>query len=368
MLNVSTTRSKSNLLIVGGGPAGLSAAIAAATEGLTVTVVENDQFGGQARTSTKIENYPAVDEVTGEELTGRMVMQARRHGARLQLATITRLERDGDCLVATDDEEEEYRATTVLVASGVQYRRLRAENVDAYVGWGVQYGSPSIHTTYDNEEIYVVGGANSAGQAAFHLAECNGCTVHLVVRAAKLSKGMSVYLIKKIAPQVANFEAIEADVKKILTDEDYAEVLAIREHRQVHNVVVHLETEVTAVDGKGKLETLALLDKPTGETREAPADRMFIMIGAIPKTSWLNGSAQRDDHGFLLAGNDLPEEVRGKFIKVCERPPLGDETCQRGVFVIGDVRANAFRRVVTAVGGGQYVVASLLRYSEELGL
>lgn len=338
------TRSKSDLLIVGGGPAGLSAAIAAATEGLNVMVVENDQFGGQARTSTKIENYPGFDEVTGEELTGKMVMQARRHGARLQLATITHLVRDGDCLVATDDEDEEYRATTVLVSSGVQYRRLRAENVDAYVGWGVEYGSPNIHTTYDNEEIFVVGGANSAGQAAYHLAQCKGCTVHLVVRANSLEKGMSSYLIKKIMRQVKSADNPDG------------------------NIVIHLETEIAAVDGKGKLETLALLDKPSGETLEVPADRMFIMIGAIPKTQWLNGSAQRDPHGFLLAGNDLPEEVRQSFIKVCERPPLADETCQRGVFVIGDVRANTYRRVVTAVGGGQIVVASILRYAEDLGL
>lgn len=344
VLNVSAARSKSDLLIIGGGPAGLSASIAGASEGLRVTVVEDNKFGGQAGTSTLIENYPGFPEVTGEELISRMVRQARKHGANLQLANITSLDRDGDCLVATDDEGIELYATTVLVASGVQYRRLRAENLDAYIGFGAEYGSPNIHTTYDNEEIFVVGGANSAGQAAYHLAQCKGCTIHLVVRAESLEKGMSSYLIKKIMRQVRSTDNPDG------------------------NIVIHLNTEVAAVDGDGKLETLWLKDKVGDALNEVPANRLFIMIGAIPKTQWLHGAAERDDHGFLLAGSDLPEDVRQKFLQVCDRPPLADETCQRGVFVIGDVRANTYRRVSSAVGGGQIVVASLFRYAEDLGL
>jgi thioredoxin reductase (NADPH) len=326
---------KLDLIIVGGGPAGLAAAIAAASEGLRVKVVELNEFGGQAGTSTMIENYPGFPSVTGSALISGMVAQAHKHGASLIApARITSVTREGDTLVLLDDEDETYYAAAVLLAGGVQYRKLRAEGLPAYLGWGAQYGSPSINRTYSSEEIYVVGGANSAGQAAYHLSQCDGCTVHLVVRADKLEKGMSAYLIHKI--------------------------------RAMPNIKVHLNTEVVGVSGDGKLESLSL--RGSDGAWEAPANRLFILIGAIPKTQWLNGSVERDPHGFVLAGNDLPDYIRDLFVKSCDRPPLSHETCNRGVFVVGDLRSGTTKRVSASAGDGQIAVAAIFRYREELGL
>jgi thioredoxin reductase (NADPH) len=258
-----------------------------------------------------------------------MVDQARGFGATLVApARVTSLVRDGDTMVVVDDEEQEYLASAVLLAGGVQYRKLRAENLPAYIGRGVRYGSPDITVSYSNEEIYVVGGANSGGQAAYFLANCDGCTVHLLVRGDSLEKGMSAYLIKKIMAKP--------------------------------NIKVHLNTGVTALSGNGKLESLWL--REGDEVREVPATRLFILIGAIPKTQWLNGHVERDSHGFVLAGNNLPDSVRKVFQADCGRQPFTHETCNMGVFVAGDLRAHTTKRVGAAAGDGLIAVSTIHEY------
>lgn len=324
------------LIIVGGGPAGLSAGLTAASEGVKTLVLEDSRFGGQAGTSTWIENYPGCPGgVTGEELMGRMVDQAHILGASLLApARVTSLVRDGEMLVLEDEDGDSHVATNVLLAGGVQYRKLRALNLPHYIGRGAEYGSPSVHTAYNNEQIYVVGGANSAGQAAFHLSNCSGCTVHLLVRGDDLAKGMSAYLIKKIEAQP--------------------------------NIQVHLHTEVAALAGNGKLESLVL--KTGGEEHEVPASRLFILIGATPKTGWLNGSVERDSHGFVLSGNHLPEDIRRKFLELCGRPPFDFETCNRGVFVAGDLRAGSTKRAGAAAGDGLIAVSAIHAFRQAAGL
>lgn len=322
-----STQKKRGLIVVGGGPAGLAAAITAASEGIETIVLEDSEFGGQAGTSTWIKNYPGCNGgVTGSDLMGRMVDQARGFGATLLApARVTSLIRDEGCLAVVDDEEMVYPASAILLAGGVQYRKLHAERLPDFLGRGAHYGSPSVNVVYHDEEVYIVGGANSAGQAAYHLSNCSGCTVHLLVRGDSLKKGMSDYLVKEIEGK--------------------------------ENIRVHLNSEVTALSGNGKLQSLWI--REDGEVHEVPATRLFIMIGAIPKTQWLNGTVERDKHGFVLAGNNLPDPVREIFQGDCGRQPFTHETCNIGVFVAGDLRAHTTKRVGAAAGDGLIAVSTI---------
>lgn len=342
---MSTGNKVSDLMIVGAGPAGLAAALTGASEGLVTTLFDNQERpGGQAGSSTGIENYPGCPElITGRELTGRMIDQASGFGATLITPTlITGLARDGEYLVLSDDEGDEYVGHNVLLAGGLSYRRLRARNMSVYLGRGAQYGSPNISIPYNNEQIFVVGGANSAGQAAWHLSNCKGCTVYIVHRGKSLDDRMSAYLVKKLSTRIKSDENPDG------------------------NIVVLLQTEVDALAGTGKLESLTL--RSGDETWDVPATQLFVLIGAKTKTGWLNGMVELDELGYVLAGGHLPEHVRQSYLAQYGRPPLEHETCNPGVLVAGDIRANTMKRVGAASGDGLTAIGDVWLYRAARGL
>jgi len=320
-----------DLIIIGGGPAGLSAAVNASSEKIVTLLLDgNERLGGQAGTSSNIENYAGFPcGVTGQDLADRMVKQALRFGTEmLAPVTASRIVRDeSGLLCVSDDAGDRFLTRSVVLASGVRYRRLPVPNGVAYLGNGVSYGSPSLQDQYTDQELFVVGGANSAGQAAVHLSECPNCTVHVIVRGESLDLKMSHYLIEKI------------------------------EERD--NIVVHTESEITRLIGENELERV-VMRSPEGE-QEMAASHLFAMIGAVPNTVWLDGTIARD-RGYILGGRDLPKGERDTFESCCGRPPFDSETSMPGVFVTGDVRANAVRRVAAAVGAGSMVVPDIHRH------
>lgn len=336
---MSTGTTIYDLMVVGGGPAGLTAALTGASEDLLTVLFDNQERpGGQAGGSTGIENYPGCPQlITGRELTGRMIDQATGFGARLITPThINGLRRDGEYLVLRDDDDDEYVGHNVLLAGGLSYRKLDARGMSKLLGRGAKYGSPDIAVPYNGEEIFVVGGANSAGQAAWHLSNCDGCTVHIVHRGKSLEDKMSAYLIKKLA-------------RRIRSDDNPG-----------GNIVVHLQTEVEALAGTGWLESLTL--KSGEKTWDVPATQLFVLIGAKTKTGWLNGMVELDPHGFVLSGGLLPDNLRKEYIEQFGRPPFEHETCNRGVLVAGDVRSGTVKRVGAATGDGLGAIGDVWQY------
>jgi thioredoxin reductase (NADPH) len=321
-----------DLIIIGGGPAGLSVAVNAGSENLSTLLLDaKERLGGQAGTSSFIENYPGFAcGISGPDLTSQMEEQAKRFDVdMLAPVTAAKIRREQDnTLVVMDDAGECFTSRTVVIASGVRYRRLQLMNLTHYLDRGVTYGSPSLKVDYANQKLFVVGGANSAGQAAVHLSKCTDCEVHIVVRGESLDLKMSHYLIEKI--------------------------------NQTSNIIVHTNTSVTNVDGDGTLERLTLTTT-NGKTTEMEADQMFVMIGAVPQTTWLSGTVMLDK-GYVMAGRDLCEVARQEFEVGCGRLPYDSETSMYGVFAAGDIRANATRRVAAAVGDGSSVVPDIHRY------
>lgn len=327
-----------DLVIVGGGPAGLSAAVNAASEGLKTVIVDaNLQFGGQAGTSTLIENYAGFARgVTGEELASAMIEQAHKFNATLhapvRICGIERANWRAEYLTVVDDTGEKIKAKSVLITTGVQYRRLDAQRLSNFLGRGVTYGSPTLSSQYEDKSIYVIGGANSAGQAALHLARCNNCTIHLVVRGKKLEDKMSYYLVERI--------------------------------RATENIYVHTESELIAVEGETSL-TAAEVRTPEGVWRGG-VDYIFVLIGAVPGAQWLGTTIKRDKHGFILAGKDIPQSVKDNYSKICERSVFGHETTVPGVFVAGDIRSGSVKRCASAVGEGAIAVSEIHQYLETI--
>lgn len=320
-------------IIIGGGPSGLSAAVNAASEGLKTLVLDSgQQFGGQAGTSTLIENYAGFAQgVTGQALTSAMIDQARKFKAELQAPVrVCGIRRDeGErCLVVLDDSGQEYTGRTVVLACGVQYRRINAKGVTEYLGRGVSYGSPALGDDYTNQSIYVIGGANSAGQAALHLSNCESCTVHLLVR-SNLTDKMSQYLVSRIKAR--------------------------------ENIFVHEHTELTMADGD---ETLTSVCAQTdGDVWIGGADKIFILVGAMPKLAWLDPEIQEDEHGFLRTGNDINPT---HFETAHDRLPYGHESSLCGLFVAGDVRSGSVKRCASAVGEGSATIAEVHQYLGDL--
>jgi len=314
-----------DVIIVGSGPAGLSAAVNAASEGLKTLVMDmNTDFGGQAGTSTLIENYAGFpDGVTGRELTQRMLDQTYKFDVEfLAPARVCGIEREDNKIRVLDDSGVYTDTRSVVLAMGVQYRRLNVPNLTKFLGRGVSYGSPSLSTKYRGKNFAVVGGANSAGQAALHLSQYPGSTVHLVVRGGSIDDKMSHYLVERL-------EATE-------------------------NVTIHYNSEIVNVDGVNHLTTMYLQGEIYHEGFDV--DNIFILIGAIPLTNWLEDLIERDQHGFVLTGRDLKRNAMKEFENICGRKPYDHETSIRGVFAAGDIRANSIKRVASAVGEGAMAI------------
>lgn len=319
-----------DLIVVGAGPAGLAAAIGAESERLNTLVLEGkSRLGGQAGTSSLIENYPGFPGgISGPDLMGRMIDQALGFSTEfLGPGRVTGIERT-DQGIEVSGEVDSFIGNTVLLSCGVEYRRLRAKNLPAYLGRGVTYGSPHMANKYEGKKLFVVGGANSAGQAAVHLSQFTDCDIRMLVRGKSIEDKMSGYLIDKIS-DIANIE--------VLT-----------------------ETEVVAVGGNGCLGEITVKKEDTEE--KLPADEMFVMIGAEPRTKWLPDDIERDSLGFIVTGTDIAQETRMHFKDQCARPPLSHETSMHGVFAAGDVRHGTVKRVGYAVGDGSGVVSELHQY------
>jgi thioredoxin reductase (NADPH) len=310
-----------DVVVVGAGPAGLAAAVYAASEGLDVIVIESMAPGGQAGSSSKIENYLGFPTgISGQRLAGRAYAQAQKFGAQLVIArSAVKLSGTRPYEIETDDGHF-IRAKTVVIATGAQYRKLPLENLNKFEGTGVYFGATFIEAQLcANEEAIVIGGGNSAGQAAVFLADTCKC-VHMFVRSNNLAETMSKYLIRRI--------------------------------EESPKIKLHVCTEVVGLEGNGRLERVEWLDKNTGEKQIQDIRHIFLMTGAAPNTEWLSGCVALDDKGFVLTGSDLSSDDLKASGWPLTRHPFLLETNRPGVLAVGDVRSGNVKRVASAVGEG----------------
>jgi thioredoxin reductase (NADPH) len=324
-----------DLVVVGGGPAGLGAAVYGASEGLRTVLLEQRATGGQAGQSSRIENYLGFpDGVSGAQLTDRAHRQAVKFGAEVLTAReVTRLCVRGSTRVLEFGDGTSIAAHSVILATGVSYRMLQAPGLADYVGNGVFYGSAATEApNCSGQDVYVVGGANSAGQAAMYFSRYAE-RVHLVIRGADLEHSMSRYLIEQI--------------------------------RAVPSIEVRPHTEIVGGEGESRLERLILRDVRNGETQTMKASWLFIFIGAEPRTDWLDGVVARDARGFVLTGPDLTAGGCRPPGWLLQREPYHLESNVPGVFAAGDVRADSVKRVASAVGEGAMAVSLVHRYLVE---
>ena len=315
-----------DLIVVGGGPAGLAASIYAASEGMRTVVVEQDVPGGQASYSAIIENYPGFPEgLSGSDLARRMIEQAERFGVEILVTRkATGLGSDGDDHLVTLEDGTELSSPAVLLATGVSFRWLDVPGCTSLVGAGIYYGAATAEATAcRGQDIYILGGGNSAGQAALLLSQYARRVIILTVEDS-LDKTMSKYLIDRI--------------------------------NTLPNVEVRTNRTVIGAEGEGHLEWLTIEDVKTGETERVRADGLFVFIGAVPNTEWLEGRVARDPQGFILSGPDLQQNGRFGHNWPLKRDPYMLETSRPGVFVAGDVRKGSIKRLASAVGEGAMAV------------
>jgi thioredoxin reductase (NADPH) len=317
-----------DVAIVGAGPAGLAAAVYAASEGLATIVIEREAVGGQAGTSSLIRNYLGFPAgISGSELAQRAYEQAWLFGAKYVFAReVSRLFARNAERVLTLSDGIEITSRAVIIAAGANYRRLNVPQLERFVGAGVFYTTVGDTRAFKGKTILVTGGGNSAGQAVLHLAK-NASKVMLVVRGDSLEKGMSDYLIREI--------------------------------RQRSNIEVRLRTDVVDGIGGPVLEQVVLLDRAHQTRETVTVDVMFVLIGARPQTDWLASTLQRDAHGFILTGDDLDRDNRGWNL---QREPMRLETSMPGVFAAGDVRMGSAKRVASAVGEGAIAMQYVHQY------
>ncbi len=315
-----------DLVIVGGGPAGLAAAVYGASEGLKTLLIDRDAPGGQAALSSRIENYLGFPAgLSGGDLSRRAVAQAHKFGCEiLAPQEATSLRSEGDFRVITLSNGSEVSGSAILLATGLSWRRLNIPNMDRLTGAGVYYGAATTEApSCENEEVFVVGGANSAGQAAMHFSRY-ARSVKMLVRGDGLSATMSQYLIAQI-DATPNIEVIS-------------------------------HTEVVGVEGNAQLEQVTLANRQSGEQTTVPARMLFIFIGAQPRTEWLKGSLCLDEHGFIRTGPQLKKDGKLTTNWPLTRDPLLLETSIPGVFAAGDTRSGSVKRVASGVGEGSVVV------------
>jgi thioredoxin reductase (NADPH) len=318
-----------DLIIVGAGPAGLAAAVYGASEGLDVLVVESEAPGGQAGFSSKIENYLGFPTgISGQELAGRAYTQAQKFGAQIMIAKCAkRLTCDRKPYAIELDDGKTVSARAMVIASGAVYRKLSIENASRFEGAGIYYGATFVESQLcGNEEVIVVGGGNSAGQATVFLAQTSK-RVHMLVRGENLAASMSRYLIQRI-----------------------------EEHQSID---LRTCTEIVAIEGMKHVERVTWSDKRSGKTETRDIRHVFVMTGAVPNSGWLDNCVLVDENGFIKTGTELTSDDLANARWPVNRRPHLLETSLPGVFAVGDVRAGNVKRVASAVGEGSIAVASV---------
>ena len=325
-----------DLIVVGAGPSGLAAAVYAASEGLDVLVIEAAAPGGQAGSSSRIENYLGFPTgISGADLAGRALAQAQKFGANMMIArNAVRLHCDRRPYQVVLDQGPSLSTRSIVLAAGAQYNKPPITNLEKFEGLGVYYGATAIEAQLcSDEEVVVVGGGNSAGQAAVFLSQ-NARKVYILVRSTRLSDTMSRYLIRRI----------EENPK----------------------IELHYQTEIVSVDGADHLECITWQDKKDGQTSVHNVRHLFIMTGASPRTEWLRGCLALDKKGFVLTGYDLDRPTLRELNWPLLRPPQILETSLPGVFAVGDIRAGNVKRVASAVGEGSIAIHLVHRALAEL--
>jgi thioredoxin reductase (NADPH) len=320
-----------DLVVVGAGPAGLAAAVYGASEGLDVLVLEANAPGGQAGASSRIENYLGFPAgISGEELAGRAYSQAQKFGAQVLIAKgATRLTCERKPFVLAIDDGSPVRARTVIIATGAEYRRPALDNLATFENAGIYYGATRVEAQLcRGEEVIVVGGGNSAGQAAVFLAQ-SVRHVHMLVRSADLAASMSRYLSRRIEENPA--------------------------------ITLHTNTEIVALAGDGHLDCVQWRDNRTGKLETHRIQHVFVMAGALPNTRWLEGCVALDANGFVKTGSDLSKDDLAAARWPLSRPPTLLETSRPGVFAVGDARAGSVKRVASAVGEGSIAISFVHR-------
>ena len=315
-----------DVVVIGAGPAGLAAAVYGASEGLDVLVLESTAPGGQAGSSSRIENYLGFPTgISGQDLASSALLQAQKFGAELVVArTAARLDCDRRPYRVDVGPDVCVAARTVVIATGVQYRKPDLPDLSRFEGLGIYYGATPVEAKLcEGEDVIVVGGANSAGQAAVFLSEADR-RVTMLVRGPGLSSTMSRYLIRRI--------------------------------EETPNIDLKTNTEIVALEGKADLERVTWSDAATGERKTVPIRHVFLMTGAIPNTGWLRGCVSLDENGFVKTGPDLPAADLAASHWPLGRPPLLFETSLPGVFAVGDARAGSIKRVAAAVGEGSVCI------------
>lgn len=321
-LNVSIDSTQvRDLIIVGAGPAGLGAAVYAASEGLDTLLIETEAPGGQAGSSSKIENYLGFPTgVSGQELASRAIHQAQKFGAKMMVAhSVVKLNCDRRPYELFLDDGSMLSARAIVIATGAHYKKPAIADLKKFEGQGVYYGATYIESQLcGDEEVIVVGGGNSAGQAAVFLSQ-TARKVYMLVRSGGLAETMSRYLIQRISENSA--------------------------------IELHFNTELVSLDGHTQLERVGWIDKTTGQTSSHEIRHVFIMAGAAPRTEWLRGCVALDDKGFILTGRDVDGNSESRAWPLARAPQML-ETTLPGVFAVGDVRSGNVKRVASAVGEG----------------
>jgi len=325
-LTVAPGRAQYDVVIVGGGPAGLTAAVNAASEGLRTALIESFAPGGQAGTSTRIENYTGFPfGVSGDDLASRALQQAKRLGA--EIVVTRRVESiDPAAMTVELDGGDVLRTRSIVLAMGVEWRRLGVDSIDRFVGSGVYYGAArSDAGLAQGNDVYLIGAGNSAGQAAIFFSN-HARSVTLLVRGESLAESMSHYLIEQIATKA--------------------------------NIRVETRSEVVAVHGDEQLDAIEVIDRRTGATSRRDTKVLFVLIGAEAATDWLPSEIARDEHGFVLTGPDAMKAGQWN----ADREPFALETSAPGIFAVGDIRSGSVKRVAASVGEGGIAIAFVHRY------
>jgi thioredoxin reductase (NADPH) len=315
-----------DLVIIGAGPSGLAAAVYGATEGLDVLVLETSSPGGQAGSSSKIENYLGFPTgISGQELASRAYLQAQKFGAEILITKGIRLDSDHKPYIVEVENGARISARTIVIATGAAYRRPQCENLPRFEGAGIYYAATPMEAQLcQGEEAIVVGGGNAAGQAAVFLAENAEC-IHMLIRSASLAEKMSRYLIRRI--------------------------------EETPKIVFRPYTEIIALQGDDHLESVRWRNNQTGSTEEHKVRHVFLMTGADPNTGWLNGCVALDARGFIKTGPDLSPENLSAARWPLARQPFLLETSLPGIFAVGDVRGGSIKRVASAVGEGSIAIS-----------